>query len=150
MSIGQIIHGHLELFGSIVDTPYIRTYLAGVYLTLMGMVRPNNSDIMIDEIGNSGDNRLQCVTDRMPCCSTQPNRAGVWYFPGDGGRVPLIVSGLTMATTFYRNRGDDGTVNLNRVNNDVTVMMPTGQYCCEVLDATGVNQTACAFITCKT
>ena len=60
--------------------------------------------------------------------------------------VPSIGSGANMATTFYRNRGDDGTVNLNRVSNDV--MMPTGQYCCVVPDATGVMQSACVNI-CK-
>ena len=37
------------------------------------------------------------------------------------------------ATSFYRNRGDDGTVNLNRLNTNV--MMPTGLFCCEVPDA---------------
>ena len=94
---------------------------------------------MISEIGNSVDNRLQCITDRMPCCGSEG--VGEWYFPGDGGMVPTI----TGATTFYRNRGDDGTVNLNRVNNDVVI--PTGQYCCVVPDATGVMQWACAMIS---
>ena len=105
------------------------------------MFIPNNSAIFISDIGNAGNNRLQCITDRMPCCSTQPNRAGEWNFPGGRGLVP----GPTQSpTTFFRDRGDDGTVNLNRVSNDV--MMPTGQYCCEVPDATGVNQMACAII----
>ena len=49
------------------------------------------------------------------------------------------------ATTFYRNRGDDGTVNLNRLNSDV--MMPTGMFCCVVPDATGVNMSTCAIIS---
>ena len=35
-------------------------------------------------------------------------------------------------TTFYRNRGDDGTVNLNRLNTNV--ITPTGLFCCEVPD----------------
>ena len=95
---------------------------------------------MISEIGETdtsenpppnSNNGLQCVTDRMPCCSSQVSRAGDWHFPDDGGMVPSFSGG---ATTFYRNRGDDGTVNLNRVSNDV--MMPTGQYCCVVPDAT--------------
>ena len=94
---------------------------------------------MISEIGNSIDNRLQCITDRMPCCRSEA--VGEWYFPGDGGMVPIIIG----STTFYRSRGDDGTVNLNRVNNDV--VMPTGQYCCVVPDATGVMQWACAMIS---
>ena len=104
------------------------------------MFLANNSAIFISDIGNT-ENRLQCITDRMPCCIT-PDRVGEWYFPG-GGMVQPIASTPT-PTTFFRDRGDDGTVNLNRVSNDV--VMPTGQYCCEVLDATGVNRTACAII----
>ena len=108
------------------------------------MFLPDNSAVFISDIGDADNNRLQCITDRTPCCSSLPNRAGEWYFPDDGGIVPPIGSGDTMATMFFRDRGDDGTVNLNRVSNDV--MMPTGQYCCEVPDATGVNRMACAII----
>ena len=70
----------------------------GVYLSLNETVRPNNSYIMISEIGNSIDNRLQCITDRMPCCGSEAVEE--WYFPGDGGMVPTV----TGATTFYRSR----------------------------------------------
>ena len=90
---------------------------------------------MISDIGREDNNRLQCVTDRMPCCMV-----GNWFFPGDGGRVPSLI----IAETFGRTRGSDGTVNLHRLSNDVT--MPTGQYCCVVPDATGVNQWACVTI----
>ena len=124
---------------------YYHMYIhhTGVYLSLRGMVRPNNSVIMITDIGQTStmtdvNTGLQCITDRMPCCRSSPT--GEWNFPGDGGLVPV----QSEATTFFRNRGDDGTVNLNRVSD--TVVMPTGQYCCEVPDATGVNQMACAII----
>ena len=60
----------------------------------------------------------------------------MWYFP-NGDIVPAIGG----ATTFYRNRGDDGTVNLNRLNDDV--MMPTGLFCCVIPDATDTNVTVC-------
>ena len=115
----------------------------GVYLRQDGIFLANNSAIFISDIGRADNNRLQCVTDRMPCCTTQPNTpsAGNWFFPGDGGGVPSFNS---RATTFGRNRGSDGTVNLHRVSNDV--MMPTGQYCCVVPDATGMMQWACANI----
>ena len=113
---------------------------AGVHLSLNNtLFLPNNSAVFISDIRPA--NSLQCVTDRMPCCSTPPNKAGEWYFPDDGGMVPALESD---ALTFYTSRGDDGTVNLNRVSNDV--MMPTGQFCCVVLDATGVTQWACAII----
>ena len=107
---------------------------------------------MITEIGETdtsvtppanSNNGLQCVTDRTPCCRLHGGLQGEWFFP-DGAFVPSLAQGI--ATTFYRNRGrDDGTVNLNRLNNDV--MMPTGRYCCVVPDATGVNQMACAIIS---
>ena len=94
---------------------------------------------MISDIGSTGNDRLQCVTDRMPCCQTPA--AGNWFFPDNEGAVPSISSG---ATTFSRNRGNDGTVNLHRLNSNV--MIPTGQYCCVIPDATGVMQWACVRI----
>ena len=119
----------------------------GVYLSLKGVVYTNNSVILITEIeqtNTTSNNGLQCITDRRPCCRSNPNRLGEWLLPDDGGIVPLIGSGASKATTFYRNRGDNGTVTLNRLNNDV--MMPTGRFCCVVPDATGVSQWACAVI----
>ena len=75
----------------------------------------------------------------MPCCAAIEGRAGEWFFP-NWNTVP----NLGGATTFYRTRGDDGTVNLNRLNTNV--LMPTGVFCCEVPDATGVMQSVCANI----
>ena len=43
-------------------------------------------------------------------------------------------------TTFSRTRGDDGTVNLNRIND---VMTPAGLFCCVVPDATNTSTTTC-------
>ena len=99
----------------------------------------NNSVIPITEIQET-PNGLQCITDRRPCCANPLNRHGEWFFPDDGGVVPNQIG----ATSFYRNRGDDGTVNLNRLNSDV--MMPTGRFCCVVPDANSFNQTVCANI----
>ena len=102
----------------------------------------NNSVVPVTEIEQTttSNNGLQCITDRRPCCATPPNRHGEWFFPDNDGVVPTQAG----ATTFYRNRGDDGTVNLNRLNSDV--MMPTGRFCCVVPDATGVDQTLCVNI----
>ena len=104
------------------------------------MFLANNSAVSIFDIGDANNNRLQCITDRVPCCSAMATRAGEWYFPDGRG---MVLGPTQSPTTFFRDRGDDGTVNLNRPN---FVMMPTGQYCCEVFDATGVNQTTCAII----
>ena len=45
---------------------------------------------------------------------------------------------------FYRNRGYDGTVNLNR--HKTTITSPTGLFCCTVPNAQGKNQMLCANI----
>ena len=112
--------------------------MLGVYLSLNGETYANNSLVKITEILNSdtmsNDNgALQCITDRMPCCASRQYRLGEWYFP-DQSRVPIE----NHALTFYRNRGDDGSVKLNRLNNNI--MAPLGQFCCEVLDATNASQ----------
>ena len=123
--------------------------LIGVYISLRGTVYANNSVIPITEIGETdtdtmppppnSNTGLQCITDRMPCCATPPNRFGQWQFPN---KTNVGISGST--ASFYRSRGDDGTVNLNRVSDDV--MMPTGLFCCILRDATEVDQTVCANI----
>ena len=112
----------------------------GVYLLLRGAVYSNNSIISTNEIGETTSNTgLQCITDRRPCCATVPNRFGEWLFP-DGTAVPTQGG----ATSFYRTRGDDGAVNLNRLNTNV--FMPTGLFCCVVPDALNVMQRICAII----
>ena len=113
----------------------------GVYLSLKGMIYASNSVFSITEIGvtdTSTDNALKCVTDRMPCCST--DTVGQWFFP-DGSQVSDNTS-----SPFYRSRGDDdGTVNLNRLN--AGVMEPAGQFRCDVPDANGMSQTLYANIS---
>ena len=126
-----------------------RSYSTGVYLSLKGVnYYTNNSVIYITDIDRTNilhqvsdtasNNGLQCVTGRRPCCGIT-GRSGEWFFP-DGEMVP--VEGH--ATTFYRNRGDDGTVNLNRHNSDV--IMPTGRFCCVLFDASSTEVTQCALI----
>ena len=112
-----------------------------VYLALRGIFIANNSQVNIRNIGQSYDNptsALQCITDRTPCCLSQNPRHGEWYQPSGA-----LVQGTTSNTTFYRNRGDNGEVFLNRPSD---VMSPTGQFCCEVPDATDTNQTLCVSI----
>ena len=75
----------------------------------------------------------------MPCCRGA-NANGEWLFPNNRSQVPL----MSVATSFFRNRGDSGEVNLFRLNSDV--MEPTGKFYCVVPDATGLEQTVCANI----
>ena len=113
---------------------------SGVYLALRGVHITNNSSINIRNIGQSSENpnvALQCITDHLSCCSQNPQR-GEWYQPNRA-----LVQGATSTTTFYRNRGANGEVSLNRPSG---VESPTGLFCCEVPDATNTNQTLCVNI----
>ena len=78
----------------------------------------------------------------MPCCG-KPNKFGEWWFPGGTTIVPI----KARDKPFYRNRGNDGTVNLNlrNVTTD-NVTIPTGLFCCVVPDANGDMQMVCANI----
>lgn len=97
--------------------------------------------MLISDIGESVNNEaLQCVTDAIQCCARA--RVGEWYFPS-GARVPIRMQALT----FYRNRGDDGTVNLNRLGNtDRETTSPTGLYCCSIPSASGIDQLVCIYV----
>ena len=118
----------------------------GVYLLLNGTAYANNSVIVITEIGAESDptavnGALQCITDRRPCCRTPPYRVGEWYFP-NGSIIGPIQSSLA---SFYRSRSDDGVINLNRINSNIT--FPVGQFCCRVPDSANALQTLCAMIS---
>ena len=113
---------------------------SGVYLALRGVHITNNSNINIRNIGQSSDNpssALQCITDNLRCCRGDP-RLGEWYQPNGA-----LVQGTTSTTAFYRSRGDNGNVSLNRPSD---VESPTGLFCCEVPDAASNNQTLCVNI----
>ena len=86
----------------------------------------NNSFVVITDIGDAADGTspLICTTTFRPCCATPPNRHGEWYYPS-GDSVRYSAAGQD----FYRGRGDDGTVCLNRRNN---ALSPLGTYYCEL------------------
>ena len=106
-------------------------YASGVRLTLRGVQYHDNDTIDILDIGENNA-ALICQTDLRPCCRTG-FRAGEWYYP-NGTRVPTE----GMKKCFYRNRGDDGTVRLNR---RYYADYPTGTYRCEIPDASNTIQT---------
>ena len=116
-----------------------------MYLYLGDTVHANNSIIFATRIGQSrtyeySNGPLQCVTDQTSCCGF-PNRRGEWFFP-DGMRIwPM---GFYHFPLFYRSRGDNGTVYLNRVDVDAT--FPTGLFCCVVPDITHTSRNLCASI----
>ena len=113
---------------------------SGVYLALRGVHITNNSNINIRNIGQSSDSpngALQCITDNLQCCSQNAGR-GEWYQPNGA-----LVQGTTSTTAFYRTRGANGEVFLNRPSG---VESPIGFFCCEVSDATSTIQTLCVNI----
>ena len=120
-------------------------YFAGVYLALRKHFIANNTQINIRSIGQYSDNpnsALQCITDRKPCCFNP--KYGEWYLP-NGTLVPSRGNRSDSEMVFYRSRGDNGQVFLNRITNDID-NITTGQFCCEVPDTTGVNHTLCVLI----
>ena len=98
----------------------------------------NNSQINTRSIGLSPNSSLQCITNRNPCCLTQDPRLGEWYLPNGE-----LVQGANSTTAFYRSRGDNGDVSLNRPSE---VVSPTGKFCCQVPNAADINQTLCVII----
>ena len=111
---------------------------SGVYLLLRGVHIANNSNIEIRNASQSSDSpngALQCITDRISCCLSQNPRLREWYQPNR-----VLVQGVPSTTVFYRSRGDNGEVSLNRPSD---VESPIGLFCCEVPDATNTNQTLC-------
>lgn len=122
--------------------------ILGVYFSLRNTIYTNNGVIFISKIGETYDrytsprvyfrppHSLLCITDKMNCCQL-PWRAGEWYFP-NASYVPHIGSDYT----YYRNRGYDSSVNLNRRND--SDLIETGLFCCTVPDAMENYQTLCA------
>lgn len=90
----------------------------------------NDSEIAITDIGSSDEESLLCFTDTPDCCHGD-NRMGEWYFPNTT-KVKTEGAG----ESFYRNRGPS-VVRLHRRHN---IMMPTGEFCCEIPDIDGMIQ----------
>ena len=103
-----------------------------VGLLFRGNIVQNNSVVTIEEIGEN-ENALICRTTLRPCCNTLPNRYGEWYYP-NGTIVPTSGAGYD----YYRSRGDDGTVRLNRRNSAAS---PSAVFYCQLPDSNGNTQT---------
>ena len=111
---------------------------AGVYLSLREHFYPNNSEIPITLIGSTND-ALECITDRRHVMSGESNLMGMWISP-EGTEIPS----QSINGPYFVSRGDDGTINLNRLNRNIAA--PFGLFYCVVPDASGINQTLFAKI----
>ena len=103
-------------------------------LIFRGVSYPNNSVLPLKEIGDiSTGSAILCTTNLDSCCRF-PNR-GEWYYP-NGSMVPINGA----IEDFYRGRTTEQSIHLNRRNN---AQSPTGSFCCELPDNSGVTHTLC-------
>ena len=100
----------------------------GVRFSLNGTTYQNNSLVTLEDIGDSNDDALLCMTEYSTCCK-QP-ALGNWFFP-NGTRVRSSGNNWD----FHRTRGDMAVV-LHRRRGGVD-----GVYSCVVPDALNVTQT---------
>ena len=146
-------YGNLNISQLIMRWMFI-LIIIGVFLFLKGNVIMNNSIVFFTEIGETyyypdiyvssrvpltPPTSLQCITDKIQCCFSL-GRDGWWYFP-DGSEVYL-----RLQDSLYRDRGDDGSVNLNWRNDAAMSPNAVGLYCCKLPDARGTYHTLCANI----
>ncbi len=80
---------------------------------------------------------LACRTDKMPCCSTQPNRFGSWTY--DNGTT--IGNRVNSGIDYFRSREDSQMVYLSLRSSATNP--PTGEFCCVIPDSRNVMQTIC-------
>ena len=106
----------------------------GVYLSFQGDVIQDYEELSITMIREGVNEALLCLTD-FPFGTRNNNNniseIGTWYFPNN-----KVVNERTNNTGIFISRGD-GVVRLHRKNN---VTMPTGQYRCEIPDASNLEQ----------
>ena len=117
---------------------HIRTNVfTGVYFQLNGVNYGNNSIVNIANIGEGERGSLICMTTNTDCCDGSTKK-GEWYYPNNMSTVRAEGEG----GSFFRNRGPR-VVRLHRRHD---VMMPTGQFCCEVPDANETIQRICIIV----
>ena len=98
---------------------------------LSGVTYPNNTAVIIEHIGESDGNALQCTTTLESCC--QNHSQGNFYYPN--GSVVLSKS-QTSKGGMYNTRAS-GSISLRQKPG---VPAPLGRYRCEIPDERGVSQ----------
>ena len=106
--------------------------LADVGFFLDGVLSPNNSVVVLAEIGD-GPAALYCLTNLTTCC--EDGSGGEWFLPGE---TQPVVAGDADSADFTSGRVPSAVL-LNRRNN---VMGPTGIYTCRIPDGSGPVRTA--------
>ena len=116
-------------------------------MSLNGQPITNNSNVVLQSIGEGDSGALLCTTDRTACCTGALGRAGDWFYP-DGRMVPRMDPAPDPPEPYYRNRGTS-LIRLNRRPNQGLSEMYTGMYCCQIPDQNNMMQTLCveAYLT---
>ncbi len=115
---------------------YFSPHNTGVHIVLGDQIYSNNSVVFIEDIvsedinGTLDSNSLICITDKTPCCASQANVTGYWFFPND--TIVSSNSSLGMFTT----KRDDQTIKLNYGGREFI----SGVYRCQVPDRQNVLQ----------
>ncbi len=110
----------------------------GVLIALGGRLYSNNSVVFIEDIGDDvrnntalfQGNALNCITDKTPCCESQGNVSGHWFFPNGS-----IVS-TDSSNEVFISRGDNPAVKLKYQGG----VFEPGIYRCQVPDQQNVMQ----------
>lgn len=109
---------------------------AGVRISANGQVLANNSYII--DTKTEATSVLVCHTDKPDCCLTS----------NEGDRY-LIESDSSITTTFSKElnvtRSDQGTISFTRITDSIPIII--GTLCCNIPDASGVNQTLCVHLS---
>ena len=93
------------------------------YVSFDGQTLANHSYVDLSQVGTSGSDSVQCITDLSTCCTGFDGaHRGDWYFPG-GTRLPFNGGG-----DIYEQR-DAQRVDIRRRNN---ANSPTGIYRCDI------------------
>ena len=111
----------------------------GVYFSSRSSLVNANSNILITDIGEGDCGALRCYTDLSECCgdSDTPDEVGAlgqWIYPNGS-----VIGTRSDGQDFYVDRGP-GVVRLSRRSNATAT---TGQFCCELPDATARNTRIC-------
>lgn len=117
---------------------------AGIGFFFNGVLYPNNSVILLADIGREQDvvqgdsTALFCLTDLLPCCrAADGGTAGEWYLAGQT-RPVTDAEAASGSESFTRIRAPSAVL-LLQMRNDAG---PGGIFTCQIPDGSGQLRTA--------
>ena len=111
-------------------------HTGGLSIELNGETYEDGDEISITDVGVADSAAVLCKTNLTTCCAVSSGVSGQgdWIYP-NGTEVGNRRSG----DDIFRTRGDM-VVRLHRMDN---VVVPTGQYCCEVATMDDLDARIC-------